>query len=368
MKRFSRREAFSITGLSLFACGGREPALNLHALLPRKLDKKNIFEEKDFSVWGTNLLRGKDEKYHLIYSRWPKSRGHLAWVTHSEIAHAVSDNLTGPYVFQNVVLPARGNKYWDGDMTHNPHAIEHEGKYYLYYGGNHGSGFWHDTPDDVMPKTDNPEWWVNRNNQRIGLAVAHDLNGPWQRFDQPLVDISEGRRMTATPVVSRRPDGRFLMAYKYVTEAEGHWGGKVVHVTALSDSPTGPFVDTGEPFITTDREDVKFATDDHVQWYQDGRYYCIAKDTHNNFTDFPKGSMVLFTSDANGLKWVLAENPLVFEAGEIHWTDGTSIKCQRTCDMPKTYIEDGKMRALIMATLPEGEEVSFSNIIPLKDY
>ncbi|MCP4460086.1 MAG: hypothetical protein GY816_18990, partial [Cytophagales bacterium] len=98
-------------------------------LLPKKLDKANIIQEEDYNVWGANILKGKDGKYHAIYSRWLKSRGHHAWVTHSEIAHAVSDNLTGPYVFKNVVLSARGNEYWDGEMTHNPHLIEHDGKY-----------------------------------------------------------------------------------------------------------------------------------------------------------------------------------------------------------------------------------------------
>lgn len=42
-------------------------------------------------------LKGKNGKYHAIYSLWLKSRGYHGWVTHSEVAHAVSDKLTGPY-------------------------------------------------------------------------------------------------------------------------------------------------------------------------------------------------------------------------------------------------------------------------------
>ena len=75
-------------------------------------------------------------------------------------------------------MSARGKKYWDGDCTHNPHVIEHNGKYYLYHMGNRGSGYWDKTPDDRMPSIkEDDEWWVNRNNQRVGLAIADDLNG-----------------------------------------------------------------------------------------------------------------------------------------------------------------------------------------------
>ncbi|MCG6190499.1 glycoside hydrolase family protein [Maribellus maritimus] len=345
--------------------------LNFQQLLPEELDKSNIIQEEKYNVWGTNIIKGKDGKYHAIYSRWLKSRGHHAWVTHSEVAHAVSDNLTGPYVFKNVVLPARGNEYWDGEMTHNPHLIEYDGKYYLYYNGNKGSGYWATTPDDFMPETDNPEWWVNRNNQRVGVAITDNINGEWKRFDKPLIDISNGRQMTATPVVSLRPDGKFLMAYKYVTVDGSTWGGKVVHVTALSDSPLGPFVDTNIPFITVENKEddtdvqSKFAIDDHVQWYQDGRYYCIGKDCYQSFSDYPKGSMLLWTSDSSGLNWKLAQAPLVFLSGKIPWTDGDVTTCTRTCDMPKIYMEHGKMKALIMATLPVDSEISFSTIVPL---
>ena len=337
--------------------------LDFRELLPERFDKANIIQEAEYNVWGTNILRGKDEKYHAIYSRWPKSRGHLAWVTHSEIAHAVSDNLTGPYVFKNLVLPPRGKEFWDGDCTHNPHVLEYDGKYYLYHMGNRGSGYWDDTPVDRMPKFEDEEWWVNRNNQRIGLAVTHDLNGEWQRSDAPFVDVKEGRRMVSTPVVSIRPDGKFLMVYKYVVEQAGRVGGRVVHVTALSDAPTGPFVDTGVPFIVND--EARFAIDDHVQWHQNGGYYCLGKDHDGSLTDFPKGSMLLFESDALGLDWKLSKNPLVVKAGEIKWTDNTSIRCQRTADMPKIYIEDGVPRALVIAALPKDSEDSFSLVIPL---
>lgn len=335
-------------------------------ILPKKYDKSKIVQFDDYMIWGTNILKGKDGKYHAIYSRWPQSRGHLAWVTHSEIAHAVADSLTGPYVFKNVVLPARGPKYWDGDVTHNPHVLYHKGKYYLYHMGNKGSGYWKNTPDDHYPLPKDKEWWVNRNNQRVGVAVADNLNGPWKRFKKPLIDIDGGpdRMMTSTPVVSVRKDGKFLMAYKYVCKDKRFKHGKVVHVTALSDSPTGPFKETGKPFITHPTS--SFALDDHVEWWQGDKYYCIAKDSRGNNKNYPAGSLLLYTAGQDGMNWKLAKHPLVMEAGAVHWTDGTSTPCKRIGDMPKLVIENNKVVAIVFASLPQDTDDSFVRIVPLK--
>ncbi len=30
-------------------------------------------------------------------------------------------------VFSDVCLPALGNQFWDGSMTHNPHVIRYQG-------------------------------------------------------------------------------------------------------------------------------------------------------------------------------------------------------------------------------------------------
>lgn len=334
-------------------------------MLPSEFNKENIISFVDHNNWGTNIVKGRDGKYHAIYSRWLKSRGHLAWVTHSEVAHAVSENLTGPYKFKDMVLPPRGEGYWDGDVTHNPHLMVYNGKYYLYYMGNRGNGYWANTADDVMPKPTDKEWWTNRNNQQIGVAVADDINGPWQRFDKPLIGVEgTNRMMTSTPTVSQRPDGKFLMAYKYVIPDERYKNGRVIHVTALSDSPLGPFEDTGKPFIT--HPTASFAIDDHVEWYEDGRYYCIAKDSRGVMSPHGKGATLLFTSDESGLDWNMAESELILAPGTLKWSDGTQTQCERTADMPKLYFENGKPQALIIATLPKGEDDSFVTIIPLK--
>lgn len=153
--------------------------LDFTQLIPAKPDKR-FFQMEGYCVWCNGAVKGEDGKYHLFFSRWPESRGFDAWVTHSEIAHAVSDSLLGPYVFHDIAIPHRGNQYWDGDYAHNPHVLKEGDTYYLYYTGNCGSGYWYHTADTVKPTMNDREWWINRNNQRIGVAVAKSPYGPWK--------------------------------------------------------------------------------------------------------------------------------------------------------------------------------------------
>ncbi len=333
-------------------------SLDFTKLIPEN-PEKHIFSMENYNVWCNGVVKGDDGKYHMFFSRWPKSRGHEAWVTHSEIAHAVSDSLFGAYHFSDVCLPARGDEYWDGEMTHNPHVIRYNNKYYLYYTADKGSGYWKTTADTVKPRMSHAEWWVNRNFQRIGVAVSDGPYGPWKRFDKPLIDITPGRRTTGVPTVFQRPDGKFSLAYKSVMEKEGFKGGAVKHFISLSDSPLGPFKDYEKPFITSPKSD--FPIDDHVEWYQDGKYYCIAKDHGDMITTH--GIALLLFESANGLDWSLSANSLVHKFS-ITFKDGKHMDFDRF-EMPKVYLENGKVVALFLAAKPKGKEDSFSVVLPV---
>lgn len=63
--------------------------------------------------------------------------------------------------------------------------------------------------------------WTHHNHQRIGVAVADSPDGPWQRFDKPVVDVgvdadAPDALMTSNPAVTPRPEGGVLMVYKAV--------------------------------------------------------------------------------------------------------------------------------------------------------
>ena len=96
------------------------------------------FSDPEYYIWCGTMVRGDDGKCHLFYSRWPRKLGFNAWVTHSEVAHAVGDTPLGTFTHRDVALPARGQEFWDGHCTHNPTVLRFGKKFYLYFMGNRG--------------------------------------------------------------------------------------------------------------------------------------------------------------------------------------------------------------------------------------
>ncbi|WP_297089717.1 hypothetical protein [uncultured Draconibacterium sp.] len=321
-----------------------------------------VFESDSFHIWGASLTKGNDGLYHMYYSRWPKSHS-AHWTTDSEIAHAVSESPYGPFQHRDVTLPARGADFWDGMCTHNPTIHEFNGRYYLYYMGNTG--------DEKKPSTPTKPTinWVHRNNQRIGVAVATNPNGPWERFDEPLIDVSPDSTahdalLVSNPSVTLRPDGGYLMVYKAAgKKRKGIAGGPVVHCVATSDSPTGPFKKHDLPVFTAEGHD--FPAEDPFIFYYGGKYRAIVKDMHGAFIEAGK-SLVYFESK-DGYDWKLdSTNPLASKL-QIKWED-KGIKQVDFLERPQIYIEDGKPTAILCAALTytdDGREILRNVQIPL---
>ena len=329
--------------------------LNLQEMFQAIPNTAKFINDTSYIWCGTLVKSHIDKKYHLFYSRWPRKLGMSAWVTSSEVAHAVSNSPFGPFQFKDVVLPHRGPNFWDGMYSHNPTVHFFNGKYYLYYAGNFGDG-----------KITSPQLnWTHRNNQRIGVAIADDPNGPWKRFDKPLIDISKDTtahdaQMVANPSVTQMPDGRFLMVYKAVARKKPQpFGGPVVHLTAIADKPEGPFIKQNKPIFTV--ENVEFPAEDPFVWYQDNCYYAIVKDMKGAFTNAGR-SLVLFYS-IDGLDWKLAKHPLVSDL-KIHWADGHTQKLE-ALERPQLFFENGKIVALLCA-VNETLGHSYNVQIPLK--
>ncbi len=325
------------------------------------VDKKSVLKSDEYYTWGASPIKGEDGLYHLYYSRWKKEYGFLAWVTHSEVAHAVSEKKEGPYRFSDLALPARGAKYWDGLNTHNPTIHRFGDKYYLYYTGNTGDG-------RNMKSSLNP---THRNNQRIGVAVSESPYGPWKRFDIPLIDVSADStawdaKMIANPSITQTPDGKYLMVYKAVAKKKGGlWGGPVVHLCATSDSPTGPFKKYPQPIFTASGSD--FPAEDPYIWCQDGLLYAIVKDMHGSFTNRGRSLALFYSKD--GFDWKPVKSPLV-SVPEIRWKDGTLTKLVHL-ERPQLLIEDGKPTMLFLAADAmedyAKEGVSFNVHVPISN-
>lgn len=307
-------------------------------------------------------MKGDDGLYHMYYSRWEKKLG-WAWVTDSEIAHATSESPFGPFKFKGVTLPPRGAQYWDGLCTHNPTVHRFNGKYYLYYMGNTGDGKVVSTPGHAKLNM------KHRNNQRIGVAVAEDPNGPWKRFNKPLIDVSPNKDaldslMVSNPSVVQKPDGGYLMVYKAVGQKKpGKWGGPVVHCVATSESPTGPFKKHHRSIF--DAKGHAFPAEDPFVWYQDGKYRAIVKDMRGAFTKAGQ-SLVNFES-VDGFDWVLAKQPLLTTL-KIDWADGTTQPVSHL-ERPQLYLENGKPIVLLCASDVKKDGIlhSFNVQIPIKN-
>ena len=343
-------------------------SLDFTQLIPNTLPRTATFRQPGWCLWDPCIVNGGDGKFYLFYSRWPTKLGYDAWCTHAEIAFATATKAAGPYEFQGVALPSRGGNFWDGHSVFNTDVVRIGGKFYLYYTGNRGTTNW--TAERAIPMS-SEEWWTHRNNQRIGVAVANSPRGPWQRFDQPLIDVGKnfGQTIINVPNLVIRPDGGFRLYYKTLGEGPGKFGSGVFHFGADADSPLGPFVRYPEPMVNKNKllPEVKkpfvFHIDDYFEWVQDGRYYAIVKDHDAPFLTKYGRSLLLFESP-DGRSWKPSKHALVKDFS-IRWDDGSKQNFSRL-EMPKLLFENDRPKILSLAALPENAMESFLVFVPLK--
>lgn len=341
-------------------CKNKNAALEIQ-LNPVPLSAKFISDS--LSIWCGSVIKDSTGTYHLYYSNWPKSLG-WAWVTDSKISHAVSTSQYGPYKFVDDALPPRGARYWDGLCTHNPTIHQFGGKYYLYYMGNTGNGKNPNGENKSVEKLN----WMHRNNQRIGVAVATSLYGPWIRKNTPLLDISKDSSamdalLVSNPAVTQGPDGRYLMIYKAVGKKRKlPFGGPVVHMAAFADKPEGPFRKYDQPIFTEQGND--FPAEDPYIWYQAGKYRAIVKKMRRQHGR--EDALLVQYESSDGLDWTPSRH-FVISDKTITWADGRKQKF-RHLERPQLYIDNGKPVTLICAadTLDaKGVRQTFSVQIPI---
>ncbi len=244
------------------------------------------FALKGWHVWCGSIQAMPEGGYSLFYSRWKVEYGFNAWVDRSEIARAEGPNPWGPFTHVETVLTREDSPAWDAHNFHNVTVRAYENRYYLYYTGNRGNG----------------DWWDHRNHQRIGVAVADSLRGPWLRLDRPVIDVSPGSwddLCIANPSVTDTPDGRYLMVYKGVTDGPRPFGSRVLHGMATAASPAGPFEKDPKPCFQI--PGAKFAFEDPFLWREGGIYRCLMKDM-SGVPGSRKCATLLFES-TDGVTW-----------------------------------------------------------------
>lgn len=367
LARFLR--CWTLTALfSLPALGGLSPStLDFRRLLPDPVPRAAIYREPGYHLWDPSVVRGDDGRYHLYYSRWKASLGFDAWCTHAEIAWATADSPEGPYTFRGIALPARGAQFWDGHSVFNTNVVRIGQRCYLYYTGNRGTPEW--SAERAIPVS-SEHWWVQRNRQRIGVAVADSPEGPWVRSDQPLLETGPdfGNTIINVPNLVVKPDGGYRLYYKTLADGPGRFGGGVFHYGADADSPLGPFVRHPTPVVNKNelmpevKQRFDFHIDDHFEWFQGDRYYAIVKDHDAPFLT-PHGRSLLLFESPDGRAWKPSQHTLV-TAFTVRWDDDTRQTFQRL-EMPKLLLADGTPRLLSLAALATSGGESFLINMPL---
>ena len=314
------------------------------------ISEDNIFKTEGYYNWGSSIIKGEDGKYHLFYSRWKKEYKFTGWLTHSEIAHAISLNPWGPWRYQETVLTGRRGKHWDAITAHNPKIKYFEGKYYLYYcATNLGNKSY--TEEDLIKTAgtgySHPNWKILRPNQRTGVAVSESLNGPWKRMDKPLIEPSGPiTTLTVNPAIDRGKDGKYYLIIKGdKPKVAGFIRNQAI---AISESPTGPFEIESQAVIDyLDTEDVSM-------WYDTERelFYGV----------FHAHQFIGKIYSHDGINWEKA-NEYVLMPKKVPMKDGTALIPDRL-ERPFIFTENGKPIVLSLA-VKKGDE-SYSIYIPIK--
>ena len=326
---------------------------NLFAIM-QDVSEDNIFYNKDFYNWGSGIVKGDDGKYHLIYSQMPKEHGFFSWLTDGIVSRAVSDHPAGPYSHVEVVLKGRGEGYWDAYTAHCPKVYKFEGKYYIYYMSTN-SGKLSLLPEQLEEvrrskwKPDNLRGMM-RLNQRIGVAVADRIEGPWKRFDTPLIEPQLPiANIVNNVTVTERPGGGYLMVVR--GDQPDQPKNQIIRMQAvlLADNPLGPWVMQPKPVVKD------YNSEDPEVWYDAARnrYYSL----YHAF-----GYMGMITSK-DGLDWKRAKHYKVSDKSYTT-TSGDTINVHRY-ERPTIYHENGK--PLVMTAgirLLDGD--THSMFIPLK--
>lgn len=342
--------------------------LDFSTLITPQTPRAALYREPGYHLWDPSVVRGDDGLYHLYYSRWRSSLGFDAWCTHAEIAWATAPSPEGPYTFRGLALPARGAAFWDGHSVFNTNVVRIGARYFLYYTGNRGTTRW--SPERPIPISDE-EWWTQRNRQRIGVSVAASPAGPWQRFDQPLLDTGPafGHTIINVPNLVLKPEGGYRLYYKTLAEGPGRFGGGVFHYGADSDSPLGPFIRHPRPVVNKNElmPEVKtrfdFHIDDHFEWFHHDRYYAIVKDHDAPFLT-PHGKSLLLFESPDGRAWLPSRHSLV-TGFSLHWDDGARQTFERL-EMPKLLLAEGRPRLLSLAAFAGTDSESFLINLPLQ--
>jgi hypothetical protein len=328
------------------------------------------FQMEGYWVWGSAVVKGDDNLYHMYASRWPKWLPfHPGWAVASEIVHAVSETAEGPYEFESVALGARGAQYFDGRSSHNPRVLRHKDLYVMFYmGSTHPFAQITEDKADTLT-TQSPYMCVARSNKRIGIATSKSPYGPWERRNAPAL-LPDPEKFysffTSNPSPWINEDGSVDLIFKSRSYGDKYpFQSKMKIGIAKAPSIDGPFkVVVDEPIFSTENFGV---VEDPFIWRDATGYHMIAKDQYGDITGKWHSGVLAHSLDA--VNWELDKEPLAY-VRRIEWSDGEIIEMGQL-ERPFGLIQDGKLTHLFFATMdgPGGfnnSTKSWNMVLPLE--
>jgi len=306
-------------------------------LLP--IGDENIFRSKDHHNWCGSIIKGKDDKYHLFYSRWERRRGFYAWLTHSTIARATSDRPEGPYVYQNTVIDFEQKVYRKGEhiTAHNPKIKCFNGRYYLYF---ISTNLERNISNKELIETarvggSHPNWLPLRLAQRTYVSSSKYLDKGWKTPSKSLVK-PKGKvisNLAVNPAVCKGHDGRYYLIIKGDKPNDKKF---IRHqALAISRYPDKGFRLQRKPVIQgwdSEDMDLTFKSDE-------ARYYAL----------YHAHSYIGMMQSKNGKHWEKAEDNVLLRKHIEHKDNKQDIFPERM-ERPFLYMEDQQARVLGCAT------------------
>ncbi|MHC8950460.1 glycoside hydrolase family protein [Sphingobacterium hungaricum] len=333
----------------------------LERMLPAP--KNGGFAMDDYWVWDPSVIKGEDGLYHMFASRWSKDYGFGNWVTNSQIVRAVSKTPAGPYEFAEVVLPARGNAFFDGYATHNARIVK-SGEYYVlyYFGARHDEV---PTPEqDVWATGLAQKYWMNK---RVGMAWSKSIYGPWERSEKPIIEPRPGKwdtSITSNPSPVVLPDGKVYLMYK---SSPKNYDPPLMLGAAMAKSFKEPYERLSDEPLFQFHSDGQMDNDveDPFVWYNKDHYELIMKDRFGHICGEEGGG--IHGTSKDGITWDLSKAKAYSKT--ILWDDG-STTVQANFERPFLLFENGKATHFFAATgsgsRPYEFDRTWNMVIPLK--
>lgn len=300
----------------------------------RLLPVGRILESEGYYVWCCTPIYGEDGKVHVFYSRWPDEYKMGGWIHKCEIAHAVADQPEGPYMVIGTVLAPRPG-YFDATTCHNPHIQRVGDTYYLFYMGN--------SDGTVYTK-------------RIGLAKSKSLYGPWERSDEPILEVGEKGSWddccTTNPAFIHHPNGQAWLYYKSWNKEDyrnqkGSIRANRKYGLAIADSIEGEYKRImGNPIIDFSRFGENKQVEDAYVYIEDGIFKMLMRDM--GYYDHEVG---LIFESIDGVHW--SEPQIAWLGADAYLHEPPAPKHLSKYgrfERPQILMKDGKPAYLFNAT------------------